>query len=72
MSPAIMTHLALIYLPLTTALMLASTSALFFYKIDRGRHEDNLKALANAAALVEAFDPQLEISEGPGIVTRPT
>lgn len=72
MSPAIMTHLALIYLPLTTALMLASTSALFFYKIDRGRHEDNLKALANAAALVEAFDPKLEISEGPGTVTRPT
>ncbi|MFI4974305.1 MAG: MFS transporter [Caulobacterales bacterium] len=69
--PAILTHLALIYLPITTFLTLCSTSVLLFYRIDKARHEHNLDRLADAALLLEAADPDMEMSEGPAIVTRP-
>jgi glycoside/pentoside/hexuronide:cation symporter, GPH family len=52
-------HLAIIYLPLVTVLYLCSTSVLMLYRIDRARHEDNLERLAQAAALEEQGDPQL-------------
>jgi len=68
--PAILTHLALIYLPITTVLTLCSTSMLFFYRIDRMRHEDNLRRIADAAALLETVDPDGVVTEGPGAVVR--
>ncbi|HUZ14340.1 MAG TPA: MFS transporter [Caulobacteraceae bacterium] len=54
---AILTHLALLYLPLTTGLNLCSTSLLLLYRIDRRRHQTNLEHLAGAARLVETADP---------------
>ena len=62
--PAIMIHLAWLYLPVAIGLMLLSTSCIFFYRIDRAKHEDNLRRLADAAAMAEraeeAFDQPLD------------
>jgi Na+/melibiose symporter-like transporter len=63
--PSIMTHLALIYLPLTFGLTLCSTSAIWFYRIDKARHAQNLERIADAAALAEVADPELDIASGP-------
>ena len=62
---AILAHLALIYLPITTVLTLCSTSAILFYRIDKTRHAQNLERLADAAALIETADPEMEITSGP-------
>ena len=68
--PAILKHLALIYLPTYTLITLCSTSALMFYRIDRGQHEDNLRLL-DAQALVEATDASIESADGPGAIIHP-
>jgi GPH family glycoside/pentoside/hexuronide:cation symporter len=62
---AILTHLALIYLPITTVLTLCSTSAIMFYRIDKTRHAQNLERIADSAAMVETADPEMEITSGP-------
>jgi len=62
--------LAIIYLVVYTSLTLCSTGALFFYRIDRGQHEDNIERLADAAALAEAAQEELEMVDGP-IAPRP-
>ena len=53
----VLTHLALLYLPITVGLNLCSTSVLLLYRIDRHKHEANLEHLAGAAELIEAADP---------------
>jgi Na+/melibiose symporter-like transporter len=53
----VLTHLAQIYLPITTGLTLCSTGALSFYRIDRARHEANLEHLSEAGHLTEMVDP---------------
>ena len=53
LDPAIMIHLASLYLPMAIGLMLCSTGCIFFYRIDRAQHEDNLRRLADAAAMAE-------------------
>ena len=63
--PGIMVHLALIYLPLTIVLTICSTSAIWFYQIDKTRHADNLARIADAAALAEVGDPDMDIASGP-------
>jgi Na+/melibiose symporter-like transporter len=68
---AILVHLALVYLPTYTVLTLCSTTAIMFYRINRGQHEDNLRRLDDAAALIEAADASLELDDGPGAVIRP-
>jgi len=68
--PSIMTHLALIYLPVTVGLTLCSTSAIWFYRIDKARHADNLVRIADATALLEEADPEMEVAEGPGVLPR--
>jgi Na+/melibiose symporter-like transporter len=68
---AILNHLALIYLPLITVLYLCSTSAIMLYRIDRRQHEDHLNRLAEAAALAEAGDPELNPHLAPDIAPRP-
>ena len=57
--PAVLTHLALIYLPVVTALYLCSTSCIMLYRIDRKRHEHNLETIAEAALLAEENDPEV-------------
>jgi len=59
-SQTTLTHLALIYLPVVTALYLCSTSMIFLYRIDRRRHEANLQRIAEAAVLAEESDPELD------------
>ena len=44
--PAIMRHLALIYLPITAFLSFASILVMIFYKIDEATHNQNLAILA--------------------------
>jgi hypothetical protein len=63
--------LALIYLPLVTVLYLCSTSMIMLYRIDRRGHEANLDRIAEAAALAEESDPELNPHLEPDIVTRP-
>jgi GPH family glycoside/pentoside/hexuronide:cation symporter len=57
--PAVLTHLALIYLPVVTVLYLCSTSCIMLYRIDRKRHEHNLETIAEAAMLAEESDPEV-------------
>ena len=72
LDPAIMRHLAMIYLPINVGLSLISLSILLLYRIDRSKHEENLRRLADAAALVELADPAgAGAAEGPAILTRP-
>jgi GPH family glycoside/pentoside/hexuronide:cation symporter len=63
--PAILRHLALIFLPVTTVLTVCSTSVILFYKIDRASHADNLQRLEDGVALVEEIDPELAAVDGP-------
>ncbi len=51
--PAVMRHLVLLSIPTGMALNLIAVSVLFFYRIDRSRHEQNLETLAQAAALAD-------------------
>jgi Na+/melibiose symporter-like transporter len=69
--PDILRHLAIIYLPLVTALYLCSTSMLFLYRIDRKQHEDNLERIADAAALDAQADPEVNPHLAPDVATRP-
>jgi Na+/melibiose symporter-like transporter len=68
--PQIMIHLAQIYLPITVALTLCSTSAIWFYRIDKARHLANLESIADATSLLEDADPDMEIVDGPGVLPR--
>ena len=69
--PSVLRNLALIYLPAVTALYLCSTSAIMLYRISRERHADNLQHIADAAALAEEGDPELNPHLAPGVATRP-
>lgn len=53
-SPELMRHLVLIYLPTTVLLSVASIAVLSLYRIDRVTHEKNLQSLREAAAILEA------------------
>jgi Na+/melibiose symporter-like transporter len=57
--PTVLRNLILAYLPTYTAITLCSTSALMFYRINRGQHEDNLRKLSDAAALADSVDEEL-------------
>ncbi len=70
-NPAILAHLAMIYLPTVTFLYLCSTSCILFYRIDRKRHEDNLAEIARSAELASETDPELNPHLAPDIVTGP-
>jgi len=67
--PAILRNLILIYLPTYTGITLCSTSALMFYRITRGQHENNLQKLSDAAAHAEAVEEELGMVDP--IATRP-
>jgi GPH family glycoside/pentoside/hexuronide:cation symporter len=69
--PLILRHLALIYLPTYTVITLCSTTALMLYRIDRGQHEENLRRLDDAGALVEAADAAIESTDGPAAMIHP-
>ena len=56
LDPSIPTNLVLIYLPITVILQICSTTCLFFYRIDRKQHEDNLQRLAVATVLAEGAE----------------
>lgn len=49
-SPELMRHLVMIYLPLTSAISILSIAVLGLYRIDRTVHESNLRTLGDAAA----------------------
>jgi len=49
LDPQIPRDLALAYFPVTFALYAVALGCLSFYRIDRAKHEDNLRALAAAA-----------------------
>lgn len=51
--PQIMIHLVEIYLPTVLALCLTSLACIAFYRIDRTRHQENLRRIADAAAIAE-------------------
>jgi GPH family glycoside/pentoside/hexuronide:cation symporter len=63
--PTIIRNLILIYLPTYTLITLCSTSALMFYRINRGQHEDNVRKLGEAIALAEAAQEELKLADGP-------
>ena len=48
-----MRHMLLLYLPFAVIMKALSIIVLFFYKIDKDKHETNLATLASAAALSE-------------------
>ncbi len=64
----ILRRLIVIYLPIYTGLTLCSTSALMFYRITRGEHEDNLRRLADSEALIVGAEASLEAPGGPAAV----
>ena len=51
--PAIIRHLAILYLPCIVIFNGGSVVVLMFYKLDRATHEENLERMAQAAALAE-------------------
>ena len=53
-SPALMTHLVILYVPLTAGLSLLSILVLALYRIDRRTHESNLESLRQAASVAVA------------------
>jgi Na+/melibiose symporter-like transporter len=63
--PALMRHLAFLYLPLSAALSAGSIIILGFYRIDRATHEHNLEQLAQAAAFAEVALEQEAASGAP-------
>jgi Na+/melibiose symporter-like transporter len=56
-SPPVLTHLAVVYLPITAALMSCSILAVSFYRIDRRQHEANLEHLSEAEAMTQVAEP---------------
>ena len=52
--PDVLFNLGLIYLPVAAALYGLGLLCLFAFNIDRAKHEDNLRKLDEAAALVQA------------------
>ena len=67
--PAIMTELALIYLPMTASFSALAILALTLYRIDKNAHEENLRKISEAAAAGEtAAEAESPIGEG---VTAP-
>lgn len=70
-NPAILTHLAVIYLPTVTVLYLCSTSCILFYRIDRKRHEDNLERLADSAAIAQESDIEANPHLAPDVLIDP-
>jgi glycoside/pentoside/hexuronide:cation symporter, GPH family len=71
-SPELMRHLAMIYLPVTAFFSIVSIAVLGFYKIDRTTHERNLESLREAAASAEANQGVEAIESGdvPAPVSR--
>jgi Na+/melibiose symporter-like transporter len=71
-SPELMRHLAMIYLPVTAFFSIVSIAVLGFYKIDRTTHERNLESLREAAASAEANQgvEAIESGEVPAPVSR--
>ncbi|MGI8839655.1 MAG: MFS transporter [Caulobacteraceae bacterium] len=67
-APALMTHLVVIYLPLTAGLSLASIAVLGLYRIDRRVHEENLASLREAAAVALAGHGMEAAEAGEGAV----
>jgi Na+/melibiose symporter-like transporter len=49
LDPAIPQHLALVYFPVTFVLYAVALSCLSFYRIDRAKHEENVRKLAEEA-----------------------
>jgi Na+/melibiose symporter-like transporter len=67
-SPELMRHLVLIYLPITVIMGLLSIWALSFYRIDRATHERNLETLRDAAATAAASHGVEAIAAGEAAV----
>jgi len=55
-SPDIMRHMSLLFLPFSTFMKGLSVFVLFFYRIDEAKHRENLETLAQAAAMAEIAD----------------
>jgi hypothetical protein len=53
----VLTHLALLYLPITLGLNLCSVGMVLLYRIDRHKHQANLERLAGAAGPTGSVDP---------------
>ncbi|HWE99096.1 MAG TPA: MFS transporter, partial [Caulobacteraceae bacterium] len=67
--PALMRHLATLYLPITVTLNVIAISLLGLYRIDRRTHEENLATLRQAASMAEmAHTEQMSAGEGPAAV----
>ncbi len=58
-SPEVMRHMQLLYLPFSTGMKALSIFVLIFYRIDKHTHENNLATLARAAALADFEDAPL-------------
>ncbi len=69
--PAILNHLALIYLPTVTVLYLCSTSCILLYRIDRNRHAENLSRIAESAAIAQEADPEDNPHLAPDVLIDP-
>ncbi len=71
-SPELMRHLAMIYLPVTAFFSIVSIAVLGFYRIDRTVHEHNLETLREAAASAEASQgvEAIEMGDAAAPVTR--
>ena len=65
--PDILRELALIYLPIATALYGTAILCLFAFKIDKATHESNLIKLKDAAALAEVSGADDQIGGLPGV-----
>jgi Na+/melibiose symporter-like transporter len=66
-APDVLSHLALMYLPLYTGLLLLAGSMIWFYRIDRRTHEDNLAVLSQAAASPAESDALQRLRAGESI-----
>lgn len=55
-SPDVMRHMSLLYLPFSVFMKVLSVAVLVGYRIDAGKHRENLESLAQAAALAEMSD----------------
>jgi Na+/melibiose symporter-like transporter len=64
-SPEIMRHMSMLYLPASVTMKALSIFVLVFYRIDRETHERNLATLAQAAALADIEDaPSAGLAQG--------
>ncbi len=55
-SPDVMRHMSLLYLPFSVFMKVLSVAVLVGYRIDAGKHRENLESLARAAAVAETAD----------------